>query len=261
MGYLNGQTGYRKGLLETRSVIRKENFVLLEADGLVKNSIPYYSNCDISILSSPALGASFADYIATVHPQGGNTQLGGEGIQVFVYCISGNLTVKNQDIEAELTSGGYIYSPSDKVLSFVNNSAQDTKIYIHRRRYIPLAGYAATTVVGNVNEIAYNQYEGMETCLIKDLLPAAADFGFDMNMHILLFKPGASHGYIETHFQEHGMYFLSGKGMYRLDDEWLPVQAGEYVFMDSYCPQACYAVGDEDFVYIYSKECNRDVQL
>ena len=25
-----------------------------------------------------------------------------------------------------------------------------------------------------------------------------------MNMHILSFAPGASHGYIETHVQEHG---------------------------------------------------------
>ena len=261
MGYLNGQTGYRKGLLETRSVIRKNNFVILEADGLVKNSIPYYTNCDISILSSPQLGASFADYIATVHPQGGNSRLGGEGIQVFIYCISGKLTVKNQDTETELTDGGYIFSPAGNVLSFVNQSSQDTKLYIHRRRYIPLEGHQAVTFVGNVNEIPYVQYEGMETCLIKDLLPSATDFGFDMNMHILLFKPGASHGYIETHFQEHGMLFLSGKGMYRLDDEWIPVKEGDYVFMDSYCPQACYAVGDQDFVYIYSKECNRDVEL
>ena len=48
-----------------------------------------------------------------------------------------------------------------------------------------------------------------------------------MNMHILKFKLGASHGYIETHVQEHGMYFLSGKGMYRVDDEWIPVKAGD----------------------------------
>ncbi|MEG9487685.1 (S)-ureidoglycine aminohydrolase [Mannheimia indoligenes] len=261
MGYLNGQTGYRQGLLETRSVIRKNNFVILETDGLVKNSIPNYHNCDISILSSPALGASFADYIATVHPTGGCTQLGGNGIEVFVYCVSGQLSVKNCDTEATLETGGYIFSPADKVLSFVNNSAESTKIYIHRRRYTLLEGQQAKSYVGNVNNIEYVQYEGMATCLIKDLLPSATDFGFDMNMHILLFKPGASHGYIETHFQEHGMLFLSGKGMYRLDDEWIPVKKDDYVFMDSYCPQACYAVGDEDFVYIYSKECNRDVEL
>ncbi|MGQ0287019.1 (S)-ureidoglycine aminohydrolase [Pasteurellaceae bacterium 22721_9_1] len=261
MGYLNGQLGYREDLLTTRSVIRKNNFVILETDGLVRNSIPYYHNCDISFLSSPALGASFADYIAVVHPTGGCTQVGGDGIEVFVYCVKGQLSVKNQETQAELTTGGYIFSTADQVLSFVNNSSEDTKIYIHRRRYTPLKDQKAKTVVGNVNEIEYVQYEGMETCLIKDLLPAAQDFGFDMNMHILLFKPGASHGYIETHFQEHGMLFLSGKGMYRLDDEWIPVKKDDYVFMDSYCPQACYAVGDEDFVYIYSKECNRDIEL
>jgi (S)-ureidoglycine aminohydrolase len=82
-----------------------------------------------------------------------------------------------------------------------------------------------------------------------------------MNMHILKFEPGASHGYLETHVQQHGMYFLQGKGMYNLDNDWMPLEKGDYVFMDSYCPQACYAVGREDYVYIYSKDCNRDIQL
>ncbi len=27
-----------------------------------------------------------------------------------------------------------------------------------------------------------------------------------MNIHILTFQPGASHGYIETHYQEHGAF-------------------------------------------------------
>ena len=34
MSYLNGQVGYRDELLMTRSEIRKENFELLEPDGL-----------------------------------------------------------------------------------------------------------------------------------------------------------------------------------------------------------------------------------
>ena len=78
----------------------------------------------------------------------------------------------------------------------------------------------------------------MENVHVVDFLPK--DLGFDMNMHILRFKPGASHGYIETHIQEHGRYFYSGKGMYYLDDEWVPLKKGDYVFMDSYCPQASY---------------------
>ena len=46
MSYLNNQIGYREELLATRSVVRKENFVLLEPDGLVKNKIPGYDGCD-----------------------------------------------------------------------------------------------------------------------------------------------------------------------------------------------------------------------
>ncbi|MEG0355993.1 MAG: (S)-ureidoglycine aminohydrolase, partial [Lachnospiraceae bacterium] len=63
MSYLNEQTGYREDLLATRSVVKKENYVLIEPDGIVKNAIPGYVNCDVTILGSPELGASFVDYL------------------------------------------------------------------------------------------------------------------------------------------------------------------------------------------------------
>ena len=72
MSYLNNQVGYREELLMTRSVVKKENYVLLEPDGLVKNSIPGYEKCDVTILGSPAMGASFADYLITAHAGGKN---------------------------------------------------------------------------------------------------------------------------------------------------------------------------------------------
>ena len=262
MSYLNGQVGYRDELLMTRSVIRKENFVLLEPDGLVKNSIPGYVNCDVTILGSPAMGASFVDYLVTAHAGGKNEKFGGEGLESFLYVIEGEVAVKNADQEAVLTAGGYIYSPASNLVSFENKGETDAKLYVYKRRYEALEGYAAHTVVGNANDLPWIAYEGMENCYVQDFLPAANDFGFDMNFHILKFHLGASHGYIETHVQEHGMLFLQGKAMYRLDDEWIPVKKGDYVFMDAYCPQACYAVGkDEDLIYIYSKDCNRDVVL
>lgn len=103
-------------------------------------------------------------------------------------------------------------------------------------------------------------YEGMEEVKILDLLPK--ELAYDMNIHILSFKPGASHGYIETHVQEHGAYVLSGRGMYNLDNEWQPVDKGDYIFMGAYAPQATYAVGlDEPFAYIYSKDANRDIEI
>ena len=112
MSYLNNQVGYRDELLMTRSVVKKENYVLLEPDGLVKNAIPGYENCDVTILGSPAMGATFADYLITVHENGSNPAFGGEGIESFIYVVEGSITVKNADEEATLTAGGYIYSPA-----------------------------------------------------------------------------------------------------------------------------------------------------
>ena len=260
MGYLNNQIGYREDLLANRSVVKKENYVILETDGLVKNVVPGYENCDVTMLGSPAMGASFADYLVHANADGKNTGIGGEGIESFLYVLEGSISVKNDDTEAELQKGGYIYSPEGNNITFENKGQETATLYVYKRRYEKLEGYSARTVVGNAFELPWVEYEGMENVHVVDFLPK--DLGFDMNMHILSFKPGASHGYIETHIQEHGMYFYSGKGMYYLDDEWVPLKKGDYVFMDSYCPQACYGVGkDEEFAYIYSKDCNRDVVL
>ncbi len=261
MGYLNHNVGHRKELLTTRSVVKKNNYVILEPDGLVKNAIPGYTNCDVTILASPELGASFADYLVTAHAGGRNDGVGGEGIEVFLYVVSGEISAANEDGSQRLTEGGYFYSPADRTMTFQNQSGRDAVLYVYRRRYLPYQDLKPGTVTGSVQDLEWVEYEGMSNCHIKDLLPAAGNFAFDMNMHILKFAPGASHGYVETHFQEHGMYFLQGKGVYLLDEEWIPLEKGDYVFMDSYCPQCCYGAGDEDYIYIYSKDCNRDVQL
>ena len=171
MSYLNNQVGYRDELLMTRSVVKKENYVLLEPDGLVKNAIPGYENCDVTILGSPAMGATFADYLVTAKAGGKNMGIGGEGIESFLYVISGEVTVKNDDQEATLTEGGYIFSPEGNKIAFENKSGQDAKMYVYKRRYDRIEGYSAHTVVANVNDMEWVEYEGMNNCHIKDLLP------------------------------------------------------------------------------------------
>ncbi|HCN5023677.1 TPA: (S)-ureidoglycine aminohydrolase, partial [Escherichia coli] len=49
---------------------------------------------------------------------------------------------------------------------------------------------------------------------------------------------------------------------YNLDNNWIPVKKGDYIFMGAYSLQAGYGVGrGEAFSYIYSKDCNRDVEI
>ena len=139
MGYINSNTGYPSHTLSTRSVIKKNMYAVITPDGLVKNNIYGYENCDISILSSPLLGASFVDYIITVKKEGRNISgIGQNGEEVFLFVI---------------------------------------------------------------------------------------------------------------------------EGMYNLNNNWYGVEKDDYIFMVSYCIQGGYCVGKDDFIYIYSKDCNRDAEI
>lgn len=261
MGYLNNNTGYISDLLASRSIIKRSNYALITPDGLVKNIIPGFENCDVTILSTPKLGATFVDYLVTLHQDGGNQSgFGGNGVETFVYVIDGEIKASAGSQNFTLSQGGYLYCPADTVMTFTNNSKQDSRLFLYKRRYITAIGHKAHVVRGNVNQLERIEYEGMSDVILQDFLPK--DLGFDMNMHILSFAPGASHGYIETHVQEHGAYILSGQGVYNLDNEWIPVKTGDYIFMGAYSLQAGYGVGrGEAFSYIYSKDCNRDVEI
>ncbi len=263
MGYLNNVTGYRDDILSNRSIIKKGNYALIEPDGLVKNVIPGFEKAAVTILSSPKIGASFVDYLVTLEKDGGNKLgYGEEGVQTFLYVIEGKIQAAADEEKFELTEGGYLYCPPGVKMYFENdNGDSESKLFLYKRRYQEVEGHEPHVVSGNANDIPFEAYEGMEDVGVKDFLPAN-DLGFDMNFHILSFEPGASHGYIETHFQEHGAYILSGQGMYNLDNEWYPVKKGDYLFMGAYCPQAAYAVGrDEPLAYVYSKDCNRDPEI
>ncbi len=262
MGYLNNQLGYRDDILETRSIVKKNNYALLVPDGLVKNVIPGFENCDITILSTPLIGASFVDYLLHIHSGGKHEKgFGGDGIETFIYVLEGELVVNTSEGEKTLTDGGFVFTPCDEKLYFENKSSETTKAFLYKRWYVPIEGHKAHLVVGNSADLEYEDYEGMKEVQFTNFLPATTNLGFDMNFHILSFQPGASHGYIETHLAEHGALITEGMGMYNLDNEWMPVKEGDYIYMSAFSLQGAYAVGDKPLTYIYSKDCNRDAEI
>lgn len=252
--------GYPKDLLISRAIVKHGSYAIIPPEGLVNNVIPGFDNCKISILASPKLGASFVNYFVIMNKGGKNIQgFGDDGIETFVFCIEGEIKASTQGKDYILTAGGYLYCPPGAKMYLENMEDSQSKLLLYKQKYVAIKDCEPWAVVGNVNEIEERIYEDMENVKIIDLLPV--DLGFDMNMHILTFEQAGCHPFVETHVQEHGAYLFSGEGMYYLDDEWIPVKKGDYIWFGPYVPQAVYAVGREKLTYIYSKDCNRDASL
>ncbi|MGE4548748.1 MAG: (S)-ureidoglycine aminohydrolase [Intestinibacillus sp.] len=252
---------YPNDLLATRAVVKNGLYAVIPPEGLVNNVLPFLNGCRASIVCSPKIGASFVQYEVTVEPGGGTSEpftVEAE-VETFLYVVSGTLDAGTQGASGTLTAGGYLFAPAGAGIRFQNTGDSPAFILLYKQKYIPLQGYETTPVIGNVNDIPYRIYDDMENVFIKDLLPT--DLGFDMNMHILSFEPGGCHPIVETHVQEHGAYVLSGEGMYLLDDNWMGIKKGDFLWFGPYVAQCAYGVGREPFAYIYSKDCNRDVAL
>ncbi len=250
---------YPNEILSTRAVVHPGLYAVLPSSGRVNNVIPGLQGVRTSILASPKLGAGFVQYIMTLEKEGGTTQpYEAQDVEKFLYVIDGNLTVETGKRTLSLSEGGYYYCPAGQGLEFKSTSA-GTRILLYKQKYTPLAGYTCFDHSGNVNDIEYRNYENMENVLIKDLLPT--DLSFDINMHILSFKPGGCHPFIETHVQEHGAYVLEGEGLYLINGTWLPIQKDDFIWFGAFVTQGAYGVGTRNFTYIYSKDCNRDAAL
>jgi len=87
------------------------------------------------------------------------------------------------------------------------------------------------------------------------------DLRHDMHVTIVTFEPGGAIPFPETHVMEHGLYVLEGKAVYLLNQDWVEVEAGDFMWLRAFCPQACYAGGPGRFRYLLYKDVNRHPKL
>lgn len=255
--------GYPNGVLKNRSVIEPGKYAVISPEGRVINVIPGITGCKMTTLASPKLGANFVQMIGTVGTDGKTTMPYGaeEGIEALLFVMdgSGSLEVTVGETRETLTAGGYVYAPPGEGIQFSSTGDGEVRILLYKQRFVPHPDPEMKrpwVVVGNIRDIAESHYDEMENVLVRDLLPV--DECFDMNFHTLAFLPGGCHPFVETHVQEHGAYIYSGHGLYLLDEQWIPVQAEDFIWFAPFCKQACYGTGLERMEYIYSKDCNRD---
>ena len=238
----------------TRNVV-KQRYALLTPSGFVPSYLPGWQKTVCNVLISPAMGAGFSQLLVTLETEGqcqGNTGLN----QYFIYVLEGAASIMLDDKRRRLDGGSYVYLPAGMDVQ-IKSGGPGTRILIFQKEYVRLPGTTQpTAMVGHERDVKGQPFLGNEDARLQVLLPDQP--AFDMAINIFTYQPGATLPFVETHIMEHGLMMLGGQGVYRLDADWHPVQAGDVIWMAPYCPQWFVAMGKKPASYIYYKDVNRD---
>ena len=239
----------------SRSAIQR-NHALITPESHVQSPLPGWEKSKAIILIAPPMGARFVQYIAVMEA-GGAGALTATVLSRFLFVLEGEVTLTLGEALGEtqrLTVGSFVYLPPTHDAYLEATVA--SRVLVFEKPYVPLLGVAAPeAVIGNEAEIAAQPFLGDEGALLKNLLPSSPAFDFEIN--VFTFAPGGSLPLVEVHVMEHGVIFLAGQGIYRLDDQWYPVVEGDVIWMGPFCPQWFAAIGKTPARYLYYKDVNR----
>ncbi len=237
----------------TRNVVKK-SYALLTPSGFVPSFLPGWSNAVCVVQISPAMGANFCQFLITLNSDG-EGQIKSDKTEYFIFVIEGKGTLLLDDEKHKMEIGSYAFIPPQKELHFKATRA-GTRLLIFQKEFETLPdGEAPEAIVGQEKKVKGNPFLGNEDACLQVLLPDKPVF--DMAVNIFTYQPGATLPFVETHIMEHGLVMLSGQGVYRLDADYHPVQAGDVIWMAPYCPQWFVAMGKTSASYIYYKNVNR----
>ncbi|MGO4295232.1 bifunctional allantoicase/(S)-ureidoglycine aminohydrolase [Glutamicibacter sp. MCAF14] len=254
-------------LLTDRAIVTEAYTVIPKGvlRDIVTSVFPEWTNTRAWVLNRPVAGGAttFSQAIVEVAPGGGATKPEPQAqVQGFIFVLTGQLTLLIEGTEHVLVDGGFAYLPAGATWSARNDGTELTSFHWLRKRYEVLEGVAAPgPVVGNERDIEPGPMPGTDGKWRTTRMLDPNDVAFDFGVNIVTFEPGASIPFAETHVMEHGLYVLEGKGVYRMNGDWVEVEAGDYMSLRAFCPQACYAGGPENFRYLLYKDQNRQIAL
>ena len=235
---------------QTRSC-KRHNFLLLTPDTFVRTVLPGMKACCAIVHVSPAVGAKFAQYTAEFEVGG---EFGATDSQRFIYVLEGNLQLQVDGRKSELGTNAYAYIPAGLQHRVV--AARLSRAAVIEKRYEPLSMVAPPKVLVSTEAQISSHALGDDPDLqVKCLLPD--EMAFDFAVNTMVYQPGAALSMVEMHVMEHGLLMLEGGGIYRLDDSWHAVTAGDFIWMAPWCPQWFGALGKMPAKYLIYKDWNR----
>ena len=232
---------------------------------IVTSQLPFWRESRFWVLARPLSGfaETFSHYIAEVGPGGGSTRPETDPeAQAVLFVVEGEIVLSLEGGRHEMGPGGYAYIPAGSDWALSNESDAPARFHWVRKAYEAVDGLdAPDAFVTNETEIAASPMPATDGKWATTRFVDGDDLRHDMHVNIVTFEPGAVIPFAETHVMEHGLYVLEGKAVYRLNQDWVEVEAGDYMWLRAFCPQACYAGGPGKFRYLLYKDVNRHMPL
>lgn len=232
---------------------------------IVTSVFPHWNDTRAWIIARPLSGfaETFSHYIMEVAPGGGSDapepDAEAEGV---LFVVSGQIDLVIDGQAHVLREGGYAFLAPGAEWSVKNITSANATFHWIRKAYEVAQGVdVPESFVANEADIAPNVMPDTNGAWSTTRFVDPADLRHDMHVTIVNFEPGGSIPFAETHVMEHGLYVLEGKAVYRLNDDWVEVEAGDYMWLRAFCPQACVAAGPGRFRYLLYKDVNRHPKL
>jgi len=232
---------------------------------IVTSYLPFWDKTRAWIIARPLSGftETFTQYVMEVEPGGGSAQpepeAGAEGV---LFVMEGEVTVKLDRKSHRLLKGGYAYLPPGSGWTLVNKGKVPARFHWIRKLYERVEGIEVPEpIFRNEQDVVPLSMPGTAGRWATTRFVDPEDLRHDMHVNIVTFEPGGLIPFAETHVMEHGLYVLEGKGVYRLNQDWVEVEAGDFMWLRAFCPQACYAGGPGRFRYLLYKDVNRHPKL
>ncbi|MEM9063717.1 MAG: bifunctional allantoicase/(S)-ureidoglycine aminohydrolase [Pseudomonadota bacterium] len=254
--------------LHTGRAVFTEAYALIPAGtmrDITASFLPHWEKTRLWIIARPMTGfaETFSHYVMEMAPGGRSIQPEPDGeAEGAIFVTSGALSIQLDRTTHVLEPGGFAYLPPRAPWTVENTGSETVHFHFLRKRYDRVEGLEAPSPIfardQDIEPLAMPDTGGRwATTRFMD----PDDLSHDMHVTIVTLEPGAVIPFEETHVMEHGLYVLQGKGVYRLNRDWAEVEAGDYMWLRAFCPQACYAGGPEPFRYLLYKDVNRHPRL
>ncbi|HET9899674.1 MAG TPA: bifunctional allantoicase/(S)-ureidoglycine aminohydrolase [Actinomycetes bacterium] len=262
-GGLPGQTQ-----LTTDRAMFTEAFAVLPRGtmtDIVTSALPFWTDTRLWVIARPLSGfaETFSQYIVEVAPDGGSEAPEADPeAEAVLFVVEGSPQLTIGEKAHQLESGGYAYLPPGARWTFYNPGDAAARFHWIRKAYqrVPDVDLPEAFVT-NERDIEPIPMPGTAGAWTTTRFVDQTDVRHDMHVNIVNFEPGGAIPFPETHVMEHGLYVLEGKAVYLLNQQWVEVEAGDFMWLRAFCPQACYAGGPGRFRYLLYKDVNRHMPL